>query len=214
MNRKAAEVLAPRLAFTRVETDAQLVPLTVEQYHGMIEARILAEGAPIELLDGFLVRKDRSKAGGDPMTVGHHHAWVVDALTNLAGDVVRLGARLRIQQPITLPPDDEPEPDATIFAAGDFRERHPGPADIFCVVEAADSSLRHDRTTKQRIYASHGIPQYVIVNLEENVIEDYRRPDVGAGRYDPPVVLRRGQTVSFELGGDRRLDVAVESLLP
>ena len=206
--------MPPAVLKEYAETDAMVVPISVDQYHSMLEFGTLAEGEPIELLDGFLVRKDRSKTGGDPTTVGHHHAWAVQRLAELAGDFRQLGAQLRSQQPITLPPDDEPEPDATIFAAGDFRERHPGPADILCVIEVADSSLRHDRTTKQRIYASHGIGQYVIVNLEENVIEDYRRPDVSAGRYDPAVVLRPGQTVSVQLGGDRRLDVAVDSLLP
>jgi len=191
-----------------------VVPLNVEQYHGMIDAGILPEGAPIELLDGFLVRKDRSKAGESIMTVGHHHAWAVARLANLVGEVTRLGADLRSQQPITLPPDDEPEPDATIFAAGDYRERHPGPADISCVIEVSDSSLRHDRTTKQRIYADHGIPQYVIVNLEDDVVEDYRRPVIGTGRYDQRTVLERGRTVSFELPGDRRIELPVESLLP
>ena len=41
------------------ESDAavtKVVPLTVEQYHRMIEAAILPEGEPIELIDGFLVR--------------------------------------------------------------------------------------------------------------------------------------------------------------
>jgi hypothetical protein len=37
-----------------------LEPISVERYHRMIAAGILPEGAPIELIDGLLVRKDRS----------------------------------------------------------------------------------------------------------------------------------------------------------
>ena len=39
-----------------LDNGAHLAPLTVAQYHRMIESGILPEGAPIELLDGILVR--------------------------------------------------------------------------------------------------------------------------------------------------------------
>lgn len=42
-----------------------IVPLTVEQYHRLIESGILPDRAPIELLDGLLV----SKVRGEGMTV-------------------------------------------------------------------------------------------------------------------------------------------------
>ena len=62
---------------------AQLWPWTVEQYHHLIDIGILPEGEPYELLDGQLVRKDRSATGADPMTVSTEHAWVVRKLTRL-----------------------------------------------------------------------------------------------------------------------------------
>jgi hypothetical protein len=197
-----------------MDTQARIVPLTAEQYHGMIEHGLLPEGEPIELLDGFLVRKDRSKAGEDAMTVGHGHAAAVDAITELAGDVKALGGCLRIQQPVTLPPDDEPEPDAS-FVTGPssrYRGRLPGPQDISCVVEVADSSLNKDRTTKQRIYADHGIGQYLIVNLIDQVIEEYRSPS--AGRYQIMRSYGRGDTISIDVAEGRQLSIPVASLLP
>ena len=57
---------------------------SVEQYDRMIDAGILPEGAPIELLDGMLVLKDRSKAGDDIMTVGGEHVWAVKVVARLA----------------------------------------------------------------------------------------------------------------------------------
>src|ERR1051326_7518523 len=96
---------------------AQVVGLTVDQYHRMIKEGILPEGEPIELLDGFLVRKDRSAKGADPMTVGHHHAWAIQNLARLLPELRRLGYDLRIQLPITIRPDNEPEPDAAIVRA-------------------------------------------------------------------------------------------------
>ena len=65
-----------------LESDAatKIVPLTIDQFHRMIAAAILPEGEPIELIDGLLVRKDRSAVGADPMTVGHAHSLVVTKL--------------------------------------------------------------------------------------------------------------------------------------
>lgn len=199
-----------------VEGKAMVVPLTVEQYHRMIETGIQEEGAPIELLDGFLVRKDRSAAGEDPRTIGHHHAWALEQLDELLSDVRNLGARLRIQQPITLWPDNEPEPDAVIAIGGrhTFRDRHPGPRDISCVIEVSDSSLGRDRTTKQRIYAEHGIKQYVIINLIDGLIEEYLDPMAGAGHYGQMNPLHRGSLVRFRVSDEVGLDVPVASLLP
>src|SRR5260370_16172034 len=51
-----------------------IVPLTVEQLSGMIDAGIVPDGAPIELIDRILVYKDRSAAGGGPMTHHSPHA--------------------------------------------------------------------------------------------------------------------------------------------
>ena len=198
-----------------VNTRARVVPLSVEQYHQMIRQGILIKGAPIELLDGFLVRKDRSAAGKDPMTVGNEHAWVVGELVRLAAKVERLGARLRIQQPVTLPPDNEPEPDGAIVRGDkDYRKGHPLPEDVSCLIEVADSSVHIDRATKQRIYADNGIAQYVIINLVDKIIEEYRQPRAGSGRYATPRIYRSRQKIKLEIPGGKRLTVAVASLLP
>src|SRR5687768_5094446 len=110
-NGKATPHLASRQF---ADMGAQVVPLTVQQYHRMIETGILPEGEPIELLDGLLVRKDRSRTGEDPMTVNPDHSGAVDRLNALNPKLGRLGCYMRIQQPVTLPPNNEPEPDVAI----------------------------------------------------------------------------------------------------
>ena len=198
------------------ETHAMVVPLTVDQYHEMIAAGILAEGEPIELLDGMLVRKDRSKAGEDPMTVGHQHAWVLAQIQDLLPEINKRGGRLRIQQPITLPPDSEPEPDAAIALAkpGDYVDAHPRADEISCVIEVADSSRQRDRITKQRIYADHGIGQYVIINLVDGVLEEHREPRPGTGRYGTQRTYHRDESISLSVGKSQQLHVPVATLLP
>jgi Uma2 family endonuclease len=189
---------------------------TVEQYHEMIEHGTLPEGEPYELIDGQIVRKDRSAAGEDPMTVGLEHAWSINALVKLDPKLIRLGCHMRIQLPITLPPYDEPEPDGLIVPGmpNDYLARHPGAADALCVIEVADSSLRRDRRTKQQIYADSGIPQYVIINLPEHVIEVYTQPLARAGRYGQSVTLIGRQQVRFPAPGGKELLVLANRLLP
>jgi len=43
-----------------------LVPLTIDQLHEMIDAEIVPDGSPIELIDGILVYKDRGADGTLP----------------------------------------------------------------------------------------------------------------------------------------------------
>ena len=191
-------------------------PLTVDQYHRMIKTGILEEGAPYELLDGVLVRKDRSAAGEDPMTVGHEHAWVVSKLTALSAKFKRLGCHIRIQSPVTLPPHREPEPDGAVVIGteDDFLDHHPGAEDVPCVIEVADASLRRDRTTKLRTYAAAGIGHYLIVNLPDRVIEAYTEPLTRKGRYGRSVTLSRRQNVEIPAARGKRLSVAVRTLVP
>lgn len=194
----------------------RLMRLTVRQYHQMLDAGILMSGDPYELIDGLIVRKDRSTTGEDPMTVGFNHVLIVQRLADLNPKFRRLGCYVRTQAPVTLPPYDEPEPDGVIALGTeeDYRDRHPGGRDVLCVIEVSDSSLRGDRTTKLRVYANSGIGQYVIVNLPECVVEVYTQPVVGKGRYAQSTTLSPRQRVEFPAARGKRLGVPVRSLLP
>jgi Uma2 family endonuclease len=199
-----------------LEDRAMVVPLSVEQYHRMIDTGILPSGEPIELLDGFLVRKDRSSAGADPMTVGPPHSWVIAQLVALCAGLEIHGCHLRVQQPLTLPPDDEPEPDGAIVrgpSAG-YRNSHPGAADVICLIEVADSSLQRDRVTKRRIYADAGIPLYVIINLVDGMIEVHSEPQAGEGRYALTKILEKNQTLRIACPDGHILEFPVAGLLP
>ena len=191
----------------------EIVPLTVEQYHGMLAAGILVEGEPIELLDGLLVRKSR----GEGRTTHLHHALAVSKLTMLLVPAVAgTGCHVRVQSPVTLPPRDEPEPDLALVKGlpADFADRHPGPADIACVIEVAGTSLDRDRTVKQRIYAAAGIPQYVIVNLIHTRVEVFEKPDSAKGRYRWRAELTGDKEIALLLLENRRLTIAVADCLP
>lgn len=189
-----------------------VVPLTVEQYHSMREAGILDEDEPVELIDGLLVYKDR----GGAMPVSPLHSFVTHRMNSLAAALEEQGCHLRRENPITLPPSHEPEPDGAVVQGRpeDYLERHPGPGDVGCVIEVSDSSLRSDRTIKQSMYATAGIAQFVIVNLVEGRIEVYEEPNVGERCYRVVRVFHRGDTVSLQVPGERTLDVSAADWLP
>jgi Uma2 family endonuclease len=195
---------------------AYFQPLTIEQYDGMRRAGILQEGAPIELIDGMLVRKNRAAAGANPMTIGELHTIVIGKIVRLDPRLARYGAHVRIQAPVALPPDQAPEPDGAIVRGSleSYADHHPLPREICCVIEAADSSLQYDRTDKQRIYADASIPQYIIVNIPERQVEVHEQPLAGQGRYAQVKIAKAGEQVSLLVGAEQRLEIAAAELLP
>jgi len=199
-----------------MQARAALVPLTVDQYHEMMRQGIIPESSQTEVIDGFLVLKDRSKRGEDPMTISSEHRWAVQKLQRL--DIRGQGWNIHVatQQPVNLSPIHEPEPDASIVNGllDEFRSRTPSAADVLCACEVADSSLAYDRTTKQRLYATAGIPRYLIVNLVDRALELYEEPDVSTGRYARKQVVVPGQACDIELAHGHVLNVAADDLLP
>ena len=194
----------------------KLAPLGVEQYEAMVASGILPEEPAVELLDGLLALKDRSAAGDDPMTIGPEHQWAVNTLAALGPRFHALGCFISVQGPVRIVPRSVPEPDAAVVAGAlvDYRRRHAGPADVWSVVEVADSSLVRDRTTKLAIYAGAGVQQYVIVNLVDRQVEVHTRPRVLARTYARCAVRTGSQTVAFAAGPRASVKVKARDLLP
>ena len=122
------------------------------------------------------------------------------ALERVYGD----GFAVRVQMPLAIDPDSEPEPDLAVVRGGprDYRDAHP--RDAVLVIEVADTSLAHDRGRKKEVYARCGIPAYWIVNLVDEGVEVY--DDLSAGRYRSAAQYRRGEILAAS--------IRVEDLLP
>lgn len=191
-----------------------LMPITVDLFHQMIDNGLLHDGASIELIDGLLVRKDRSARGDNVMSHSPRHAMLV---TRISGWLMpwsgTCGCHVRVQLPVTLSDLNEPEPDVALIQGpdSDYSERHPGPDDLPLVVEVADSSVSTDRSTKLRLYATAGIPCYWIVNIPDTQVEIYEQPDAAAGKYLRPTIYRAGQSVTFHVA-NQTIDIDVTRL--
>jgi len=182
--------------------------LSVQQYHAMIQAGILTEDDPVELLEGWLVLK---------MPKSPSHRMVTRLLGKALERLLPADWYVDTQEPITIV-DSEPEPDVVVVR-GDTRQyhdRHPGSQDVALVVEVADTTLRRDRTLKKRLYAQAGIPIYWIVNLPERWFEVYTQP---SGPTESPDYGRRqdfgpADWVPVIIENSEVGRIAVQELLP
>ncbi len=180
-----------------------LAPLTVDQYHQMIRDGILIDGDPIELLEGTLVYKDRRDSTGGIMTHGGRHLKMLNKLTAILSRwVADRAVFLQVQGPITLDNQNEPEPDCSLIMGkpDDFGDAVPNAAALLAVFEVADSSLRTDRRTKQRLYAEAAIPLYVIVNLKDNLIEVHSEPLPLESRYGNLITYQPNDNFQLSIG--------------
>lgn len=150
-------------------TPEKLARISVDQYHRMIDLRILEESDRLELLDGIMVLK----MPNNPL-----HAGTLQLLYAILSKLTPndLG-HWRTQLPITLA-TSEPEPDI-VFVKGkekDYLAHHPRAKEVLLIIELADSSLKQDQTTKYEIYAEAGVEVYWIVNLQQKVVEVFSQP--------------------------------------
>lgn len=190
---------------------------TVDEFHRMLADGILADGAPVELIDGVILRKDRSAMGEQPMAHGKRHAVAIARMQRVfERHIGHEACHVRTQLPITLRPRSEPEPDLALVegADSDFLENHPSPVETLVVVEVAESSLEYDRTTKQRIYAAAELREYWIVNLIDDQIEVYWSPLPDQKRYARRTDHKATDAIMLPLSSDRRVELPVGELIP
>ena len=96
-------------------------------------------GERLELLDGLLIV-------GEPQ--GSPHAAIVMHVGQVLTSAFGAGWHARLQAPLALDDDSEPEPDVAIVTGAplDYLAAHPSRAAL--IVEVAESSLRLDRRFK------------------------------------------------------------------
>lgn len=162
---------------------------TIEEYHRMGQAGILAEDARVELIEGEIV---------EMTPIGSRHAACVDRFNRLFTGFLGQRVIVRVQNPIRLGPYSEPQPDLTLLRARPdfYAKAHPGPEDVLLLVEVADTTADLDRNVKVPLYAQARIPEVWLVDLTGECIEVFRRPTPQG--YRDISQARRGQRLTLE----------------
>lgn len=177
--------------------------LTVDQYEAMVDRGLLTRRDRLHLIDGILVAK---------MTKKPPHVTACEKTRDALQGIFRVGWRVMVEAPVHLSAYSEPEPDVALArgSVDDYRERHPGPADVPLIVEVADSSLGEDRHMA-RVYGVAGIANFWIVNLVDRQAEVYSDPSPAG--YRPCRVVRPGEEVVVVIDGVEMGRIAVSDLL-
>jgi len=166
--------------------------ISVAEYHKMREAGILGEDEQVELLNGELINMSPK---------GCKHAAYLGVFMDLLFPLIPEYSALRVQDPVVLSDYSEPEPDlAIVKRRKDFYvNAHPSGPDIYLIIEIADKSLSFDREYKRKYYAESSIPEYWIINIQDEEIEIFKEP--ADGDYKSKEVIKRGDNVSIEIMG-------------
>ncbi|HLK60857.1 MAG TPA: Uma2 family endonuclease [Chthonomonadaceae bacterium] len=144
---------------------------TVQECRFLTESGLLMPGK-YELIEGEIIFK---------MGQGRLHIAVITRI--VAALVAIFGAEaIQNQAQIGIGEIDEfndPEPDVAVLKGlvTDYLEREPDPAtEVLLAVEAANTTLQGDTTTKAHIYAQHGLPEYWVVAIPHRTLIVHRQP--------------------------------------
>lgn len=190
------------------DVDVRTRKLKRVEYDRLVEAEVFGPEDRIELFDGQMIFKEPQYSP---------HATAISLVERVLMSVLGPAWYVRVQMPVALDEESEPEPDVSVVPGNprDYRDAHPERPVL--IVEVAQSRLRFDRRQKGSLYARARVADYWIVNIPDRRLEVYRdpQPDPAA-----PFGWRYGSAVT--LGPDERVTplavagaaIVVSDLLP
>lgn len=177
---------------------ADLRLLSVEDYHQMVRAGVLAPDERVELIAGQLYTMAAK---------GTAHSAAVTRIKRLLE--TQLGDRvlLRFQDPVQLDDYSEPEPDVAVVQVDsqDYEDHHPTPHEIYLLIEVSDTTFKRDYELKAPAYARSGILDYWLLDVSRQQLYVFRSPM--AEGYASEVVLSENDTVSLLAFPDCKITV-------
>lgn len=176
---------------------------TVNDYHRMLDAGILAESDRVELLNGEIIEMSPQRP---PHTTATKRAY--DYFKPLLSGK----ADVRSQSPIILSSLSEPEPDIAVVAIDEleYSLSHPKPNDIFLLIEVADSTLARDLGEKAKAYSKANIQEYWLVDIKERQVHIFLHPD--GDTYQQKRLKSEDNSCSILAFPD--IEVSISQLLP
>jgi Uma2 family endonuclease len=176
---------------------------TVDDFARMVEAGILTEDDRVELIDGEILEMS---------PIGSAHAACVKLLNSILSQRSSGRYIVSVQDPIVLTNSTEPEPDIALLRhrRDYYAKALPRARDTYLVIEVADSSVDYDRDVKIPLYATSGIKEAWLVDLNSDLVEVYDR--ARGGIYQRCRRFGRGEVVESRFVGQPSLNI--NDLLP
>ena len=159
---------------------------TVDEFRRLAEVGLVAPDERLELIEGEVMRMS---------PIGRRHAGCVDYLTTVLARQCGEGARVRVQNPLSVDTASELYPDvALVKARADFyRRENPTGLDALLVIEVSDTTLVYDSDVKVPLYARAGVPVVWVVDLQGQAVEVFTGPTPNG--YDARRRHRPGETL-------------------
>jgi Uma2 family endonuclease len=176
---------------------------TVKEYQKLGEMGFFHPEERVELVSGNIIKMS-AKGTAHTSALGRTDRLLQNLFGNLAW--------VRMQDPIALDDNSEPEPDIAVVRIDpfDYATHHPTPSEVYLIIEVADSSLAYDREIKANIYARSGIVDYWVLNVNERQLHVFREPaDDG---YQSEVILE--ETASISPLQFPAFNIAIGEILP
>jgi len=182
---------APRRPTTQAADGLPRWRWTVPEMEKMAAAGFFHENERLELLGGEIV----------PMSPkGRRHDIVREELSFRFTRLAPSGVFVASEPQFNLTPDTYTVPDILVRPAAiktpDMRGE-----DALLVLEIADTSLDYDLTTKVPLYASHGVPEYWVINAATLMTTVHRQPSGNAYAFTQEVApdIRLAPSLAPEL---------------
>ena len=142
--------------------------ISVSEYHKMGAAGVFGFTDRVELIDGELIQV---------APIDGSHLRLVNLLNRTLVRQLGEDGVVSPQNPISLPPDSEPEPDLVVQRPECLnRKEVPCAQDVLLIVEVSVTTLEYDRDVKIPLYATHAIPEVWLFDVETRSVSIYREP--------------------------------------
>ena len=176
---------------------------TVKEYHKLGEMGFFHPEERVELLSGNIIKMS-AKGTAHTSALGRTDRLLQDLFGNLAW--------VRMQDPIALDDNSEPEPDIALVRIDpfDYATHHPTPSEVYLIIEVADTSLTFDREIKAKAYARSGIADYWVLNVNERQLHVFREP--AENGYQSELILGENGSISPLLFPT--VNIAIQAMLP
>ena len=146
--------------------------ITREQYYEMGRLGYF-DGKRVELIFGEIVEMS---------PINWPHVLGIRLVTDALTVAFATGYWLNVQQPFSMPggkAGSEPQPDVAVIP-GTKRNYTDHPTVAALIVEVADSTLTNDTTTKAELYATAGIADYWVLDVDGRQLNVFRDPQHNA----------------------------------